>query len=144
MRYSLSLALVVCVTVSGAGAQQTPQVLATGLANPESVVLNPQGQMFVSVIGERDRDGDGTVVKIEDGKVVPFASGLDDPKGLVALQRWLFVADKKRVWRIDETGKAEVFAPPSSFPTPPPVSQRPGRRSGDWHALCQRFGEPPG
>ena len=119
MRFSLSLAFVVCVTVSGARAQQTPQVIVTGLANPESVVLNPQGQMFVSVIGERDRDGDGTVVKIEDGKVVPFASGLDDPKGLVALQRWLFVADKKRVWRIDETGKAEVFAPPSSFPTPP-------------------------
>ena len=121
MRYSLGLALVVCVMVSRAGAQQTPQVLVTGLTNPESVVLNPQGQMFVSVIGERDRDGDGAVVKIEDGKAVPFASGLDDPKGLVALQRWLFVADKKRVWRIDETGKAEVFAPASSFPTPPAV-----------------------
>ena len=119
MRYSLGLALVVCVTVSRAGAQQTPQVLVTGLTNPESVVVNPQGQMFVSVIGERDRDGDGAVVKIDDGKAVPFASGLDDPKGLVALQRWLFVADKKRVWRIDETGKAEVFAPASSFPTPP-------------------------
>ena len=119
MRYLLGLALVVCVTVSRAGAEQTPQALVTGLKNPESVVLNPQGQMFVSVIGEPDRDGDGAVVKIEDGKVVPFASGLDDPKGLVALQRWLFVADKKRVWRIDETGKAEVFAPASSFPTPP-------------------------
>ena len=52
-------------------------------------------------------------MNIDDGKVVPFASGLDDPKGLVALQRWLFVADKKRVWRIDETGKAEVFDPKS-------------------------------
>ena len=53
------------------------------------------------------------------GITVAFASGLDDPKGLIALQRWLFVADKKRVWRIDESGKAEVFAPTSSFPTPP-------------------------
>ncbi len=88
-------------------------MLVKGLTNPESVVLNPQGQMFVSVIGERERDGDGAVVNIDDGKVVPFASGLDDPKGLVALQRWLFVADKKRVWRIDETGKAEVFDPKS-------------------------------
>ncbi len=87
MRDLLGLALVVCVTVSRAGAQQTPQALVTGLKNPESVVLNEQGQMFVSVIGERDRDGDGAVVKIEDGKVVPFASGLDDPKGLVALHR---------------------------------------------------------
>src|ERR1700678_681852 len=119
MRYSLGLALVVCVPVSPAGAQQTPQVLVTGLTNPESVVLNPQGQMFVSVMGVADRNGDGSVVKIVDGKAVPFASGFDDPKGLVALQRWLFVADKHQVWRIDETGKAEVFAPPSSFPTPP-------------------------
>ena len=67
MRYLLGLALVVCVTVSQAEAQQTPQALVTGLTNPESVVLNPQGQMFVSVIGERERDGDGAVVKIEDG-----------------------------------------------------------------------------
>ena len=122
MRYLLGLALVVCVTVSRAEAQQTPQVLVTGLKNPESVVLNDQGQMFVSVIGERDRDGDGAVVKIEDGKVVPFASGLDDPKGLVALHRWLFVADKKRVWRIDESGKAEVFAPPRRSPRPRCIS----------------------
>jgi glucose/arabinose dehydrogenase/sugar lactone lactonase YvrE len=119
MRYWLGLALVICMTVSRAGAQQTPQVLVRGLKNPESVVLNPQGQMFVSTMGEPDRDGDGTVVKIEDGKIVPFASGFDDPKGLIALQRWLFVADKTRVWRIDDSGKAEVFAPASAFPTPP-------------------------
>ena len=105
--------------VARAEAQQTPQVLVAGLKNPESVVINEQGQMFVSVIGERDRDGDGAIVKIDGGKVVPFAAGLDDPKGLVALHRQLFVADKKRVWRIDESGKAEVFAPASSFPTPP-------------------------
>ena len=29
-------------------------MLVKGLTNPESVVLNPQGQMFVSVIGERE------------------------------------------------------------------------------------------
>jgi hypothetical protein len=62
MRYLLGLALVFCVTVSPAGAQQTPHALVTGLTNPESVVLNPQGQMFVSVIGEPERDGDGAAV----------------------------------------------------------------------------------
>ncbi len=119
MRSLLGPALVVFVAVSPAEAQQTPQVLVAGLENPESVVVNEQGQMFVSVTGERGRDGDGAIVKINSGKVVPFAAGLDDPKGLVALHRELFVADKQRVWRIDESGKAEVFAPPSSFPTPP-------------------------
>jgi hypothetical protein len=38
MRHLLGLALVVCVTVPRAGAQQTPQALVTGLTNPESVV----------------------------------------------------------------------------------------------------------
>ncbi len=93
--------------------------MVTGLTNPESVALNSQGQAFVTVIGERNRDGDGAVLKIEQGKAVPFATGLDDPKGLVAYQDWLFVADKTRVWRIDGSGKAEVFAPASAFPTPP-------------------------
>ncbi|AGA30974.1 PQQ-dependent sugar dehydrogenase [Singulisphaera acidiphila] len=119
MRQSLGLALVVCSAVTQAGAQPPPKPVVTGLTKPESVALNSQGQVFVSVIGESGRDGDGAVLKIEQGKAVPFASGLDDPKGLVAHQEWLFVADKDRVWRIDGKGKAEVFAPASAFPTPP-------------------------
>jgi glucose/arabinose dehydrogenase len=105
--------------VSQAGAQQDPQVLVSGLARPESVALNARGEIFVTVIGESDKDGDGTVARIRDGKAETFASGLDDPRGLVAYQQWLFVADKTRVWRIGPDGKAEVFAPASSFPTPP-------------------------
>ena len=93
--------------------------MVTGLTNPEPVAVNTQGQVFVSVIGERDRDGDDAVLKIEQGKIVPFASGLNDPKGLVAHQQWLFVADKNRIWRIDGEGKAAVFAPASAFPTSP-------------------------
>jgi hypothetical protein len=119
MRQWLVLAVVVNSMVSHASAQPAAKVLVSDLKNPESVVLNSQGQMFVSVMGVPDRDGDGAVMKIDNGKAVPFASGLDDPKGLIALQRWLFVTDKTKVWRIDETGKAEVFAPASAFPTPP-------------------------
>jgi sugar lactone lactonase YvrE len=119
MRRWLGLAVMVYSAVTRGSAQPVPQVLVRDLKNPESVVVNEQGQMFVSVIGDRDRDGDGSVVRIEGARAVPFASGLDDPKGLFALHRRLFVADKKRVWQIDETGKAEVFAPASAFPTPP-------------------------
>jgi len=117
--FGLGLALVVCGLASQAGAQQSPEALVTGLKNPESVVVNSQGQVYVSVIGERDRQGDGAVVKIQDGKAVPFASGLDDPKGLVTHQNRLYVADRTRIWRIDGQGKAEVFVPASAFPTPP-------------------------
>jgi glucose/arabinose dehydrogenase/sugar lactone lactonase YvrE len=119
MRRSLSLALVVYSAVLVAGVEQQPKVVVSGLSNPESVVINPQGQVFVSVMGVPDRDGDGAVLKIDQGKSVPFASGFDDPKGLVAFGEWLFVADKHQVWRIDGKGKAEVFAATSAFPTPP-------------------------
>src|SRR5262249_61632356 len=119
MRQLLGPTLMVCGAVSQAGAQQIPQVLVAGLTNPESVALNYQGQMYVSVIGERNRDGDGAVVKIEQGQVVPFATGLDDPQGLVAHQQWLFVADKTRVWRIDGKGRTGGLAPASALPSPP-------------------------
>jgi glucose/arabinose dehydrogenase len=119
MRQSLALALVVCSAVSVAGVEQQPKAVVSGLSNPESVVINPQGQVFVSVMGVPDRDGDGAVLQIDQGKAVPFASGFDDPKGLVAFGEWLFVADKHQVWRIDGKGKAEVFAATRAFPTPP-------------------------
>ena len=66
MRQSLGVALVLCSAVSQAGAQPPPKAVVTGLTNPESVAVNTQGQVFVSVIGERDRDGDGAVLKIAD------------------------------------------------------------------------------
>ncbi len=100
-------------------AEPLPKPLVAGLKNPESVVVGPGGKIFVTVIGEFDKDGDGAVMVIDDGKAVPFATGLDDPKGIAAFQRWLFVADKKRIWRIDEKGKAEVYVAEGAFPTPP-------------------------
>ena len=96
-----------------------PPPIITGLKNPESVAVGSDGRIYVTVIGEFDKDGDGAVMVIEDGKAVPFATGLDDPKGLAAYQDWLFVADKNKVWRIDKTGKADLFVPTNAFPTTP-------------------------
>lgn len=93
--------------------------LATGLKNPESVAVGNDARIYISVIGEFDKDGDGAIMVIDKGKVAPFATGLDDPKGLVAFQGLLFVADKQRVWRIDAKGKADVFAAATAFPAPP-------------------------
>jgi hypothetical protein len=119
MRLLFGLALLVCNLVSQASAQPAPKAVVTGLTNPESAAIDAEGHVFVSVIGQRDHNGDGAVLKIEHGKAVPFALGLDDPKGLVSHQGALFVADRNRVWRIDRNGKTEVFVPASAFPTPP-------------------------
>jgi glucose/arabinose dehydrogenase len=95
-----------------------PKPLAEGLKNPESVAVGPNGRLYVSVIGEFDTDGDGSVVVIENGKVTTLAAGLDDPKGLAVTPQFIYVADKKKVWRIGK-GKADVFAPTNSFPVEP-------------------------
>lgn len=115
MKHLSPLFLLVAATATAA--PPTPP-LATGLKNPESVVM-VDGRTFVSVIGEFDKDGDGEVVEIKDGKAVPFATGLDDPKGMVAFNKMLFVTDKTRVWRIDGKGKATVHVAADKFPTPP-------------------------
>jgi glucose/arabinose dehydrogenase len=101
------------------GQTKAPKPLVTGLKNPESVAVGPDGRIYISEIGEFGKDGDGRIMVIVNGKAVPFATGLDDPKGMVAWANWLFVTDKKRVWRIDRKGKAEVFAAEKAFPTPP-------------------------
>jgi glucose/arabinose dehydrogenase len=96
-----------------------PEPLVTGLKNPESVVVGLDGRIYVTVIGEFDMDGDGAVMVLDGNKAVPFATGLDDPKGIVSFQRFLFVADKKRVVRIDPKGQVTVLAKPEAFPVPP-------------------------
>lgn len=121
-----SLTLLLAVAAPAAAAEKKadpPQIIASGLVNPESVCVGPGGRVFVSVIGERDKDGDGAVVVLEPGgKVVPFVAGLDDPKGIASYQKFLYVADKTRVLRIDATAKepkADLLAPANAFPVPP-------------------------
>jgi glucose/arabinose dehydrogenase len=105
---------------AAAGDARLPKPMITGLKNPESVCVGADGRIYITEIGEFNKDGDGRVVVIDkSGKAVPFATGLDDPKGMVSWVNFLFVTDKKRVWKIDKTGRASVFAAESAFPTPP-------------------------
>src|SRR4051812_34336214 len=88
---------------------QLPPPLVTGLKYPESVAVGHGGRIFISEMGERGQEGDGRILVVDENKAVPFATGLDDPRGIVFWNKWLFVTDNQRIWRIDEKGKAEVF-----------------------------------
>ena len=103
-----------------AGETKLPKPIITGLVNPESVAVGSDGRIYISEIGEFGKDGDGRILVIDKkGKAVPFATGLDDPKGLVAWTNLLFVTDKQRVWQIDPSGKVSIFAGANDFPAPP-------------------------
>ncbi|MDO9163846.1 MAG: SMP-30/gluconolactonase/LRE family protein [Methylococcaceae bacterium] len=92
----------------------------TGLKNPESALTGPDGRVYVSEIGEFDKDGDGKITVIDkDGKAQDFVSGLDDPKGLAVSGKHIFVTDKKRVLKVDKDGKWTVFAAADAFPVAP-------------------------
>jgi len=114
-----SVVLLLAATQPASAGGKLPKPLVTGLKNPESVAVGVDGRIYVTTIGEFGKDGDGAVMVIVDGKAVPFTTGLDDPKGLVAWRDLLFTADKQRVWKIDRKGKATVFAAAEAFPKPP-------------------------
>ena len=115
----LLLALFLIASRPAFAAENPPALLVKGLKNPESVTLGWNGQIYVTVIGEFDKDGDGGVMLVKGGRATPLCKGLDDPKGIAFANDALFVADKQRVWRIDEQGKATVFAAAERFPTRP-------------------------
>lgn len=100
-------------------AAELPKPYVTGLKNPESVCIGPDGLTYVTEIGEFDKDGDGAVTVIKDGKAVPFATKLNDPKGIVASADAFFVTDKKRVLKIDLKGNVTTLAASDKFPAPP-------------------------
>lgn len=92
----------------------------TGLKNPESVLTGYDGRIYVSEIGEFDKDGDGQISVIgTDGKARPYATGMDDPKGLVFSGGALYVADKTRILKVGKNGKWSVFVPAEAFPVKP-------------------------
>jgi gluconolactonase len=94
----------------------------TALQTPESVLALADGRILVSQIGEFGRDGDGSIAQIDkSGRVSIFASGLDDPRGLAREGDYIYVADKTRIWKIDNKGRTSVFVEAKAFPAPPQV-----------------------
>ena len=118
-RFSLGALCWLFISPLAHGSDANTTLLAKGLKSPESVTLGWDGQIFVTVIGEFDKDGDGAVVLVADNTAKPFAKGLDDPKGIVFANDFLFVADKQGIWRIDPKGTATVFVAAEKFPSKP-------------------------
>lgn len=110
---------VVFVTLIAAAHGAPPRVVK-GLTNPESVLLGPRGEIYVSQIGEFNKDRDGSVVRVKpDGTLETLASGLNDPKGLAHDGINLYVTDRDQIWRIDRKGVATVFVNRAAFPMVP-------------------------
>jgi len=102
-----------------AGSSHAVMQKITGLKMPESVVQAKNGKIYVSEINEFGKDGDGQITVIENGKSHVFVKGLDDPKGLVIIGQYLYVADKVKVLKIDMNGHMQVFAAANAFPEVP-------------------------
>ncbi len=94
--------------------------LAVG-ANPEAMTRGFGGKLYVSMMGETRTEGDGNggITVIEDGVPKVFCDGMDDPKGIVMLGDFLVTTDFRKMWKIDNEGKKEVFVAAEDFPHPP-------------------------
>jgi gluconolactonase len=117
LRVFLILLLTLIATPSKA---HEPLNLISGFTSPESVVQDAKGDIYVSEIGEFNKDGDGKITRISiDGKHSTFASGMDDPKGLTFIGKSLYVTDKNRVLKVESNGKWMVFGSTMAFPQTP-------------------------
>src|SRR5438093_2874664 len=116
MKHPLQLTAVVFAIAHTAYGQSPAKPLVTGLKNPTAVAVDSEGRFFVTVRGDSGREDSGGVLRIDQRSVVPIASGLEGPWGIVACRQSLYVTDRYRVLRIDSAGKVTVFVPQDAFP----------------------------
>jgi glucose/arabinose dehydrogenase len=127
MRVLSIVAILLGFAVSAPG-QEKPKVLVKGLDGPTAVAVGPGGKIYVAVVEQfRDKDPHGAIMVIDNGKAVPFVTGLSGPRHMVAYQNQLIVAGQKLttrgeeilaeklIWRISAKGRTEVLAPASAF-----------------------------
>jgi gluconolactonase len=96
-----------------------PVRVIDSIPGPESVAVGPDGAWYVSAFGKFDNGSDGAVYRVDPktGKAEVYATGLEDPCGLIFLGSTLWAADRKGVYRITR-GKAELVYPAKEFPRP--------------------------
>jgi gluconolactonase len=114
----LTIALVFLVGMTNLSLAQ--EVKYDGFSMPESVAEGKDGSIYVSEIGEKDKDGDGKISKIDEkGNITLFASGLYDPKGIVFYKDKLYVTDRDVIIEVDTNGTWSVFGATMAFPKTP-------------------------
>lgn len=129
IKFAISTLLIACLAACAnapmqqSGAARPVFVSSTpmkGFKTPESAFATKDGRIFVSEIGEFDKDGDGQISVIDSsGKVSVFAKGMNDPKGISYIGGYLYVADKTRVLKVASNGSWVVFAAANAFPVKP-------------------------
>ena len=89
---------------------------------PESITKAWGGRFYVSIQGPSGAlgtfDGEVRQVDIATGTVTPFASGMENPRGLAFTGEFLVAADQQKIYKIDEAGNKSVLAEASQFPFP--------------------------
>jgi gluconolactonase len=114
----LIIALVFLVGMTNLSLAQ--EIKYDGFSMPESVAEGKDGSIYVSEIGEKDKDGDGKISKIDEkGNITLFATGLYDPKGIVFYKDKLYVTDRDVIIEVDTNGTWSVFGATMAFPKTP-------------------------
>ena len=113
----VGLFLSLASTAVSAREKNPPTPLVSGLANPVAAAVGLDGKIYVLERGDDKRTAG--VVVIDQGKAAPLVENLKEPASIVAWQKWLYVTDRDKIWRIDLKGKANVFVDAKAFPTPP-------------------------
>ncbi len=87
------------------------------IINPESAFCTPDGRIFVSEIGGFGVKNDGRILEVfKDGEVKVIASGLNDPKGLIAVKNIIHVTDVDEIKKVTLNGKITTWLGPKDFP----------------------------
>ena len=104
------LSIVLIFLVSLTNLSLAHEIKYDGFIMPESVAEGPDGNIYVSEMGEKDKDGDGKISKIDKkGNVTSFATGLYDPKGIVFYNKKLYVTDRDVIIEVNIDGSWSVF-----------------------------------
>ena len=119
------LFLPICLAASAlaaqtpAGAFARPERVVDSIPAPESVAIGPDGAWYVSSFGKFGTAGDGAVYRVQPdgGRAEVWATGLDDPCGIVFMGDTLWAADRRGVFRVRQ-GRAELVYDAASFPRP--------------------------
>ena len=82
---------------------------------PESVCRGFNGKLYITMIGG-DEPGDGAVYVLDGDTAKPFATGLNNPKGIAFVKGALVTSDETQVMKINGKGKVSILAKAEDFP----------------------------